>query len=169
MTSLAVVDPAPLHRIGLAALVGAIGFDPVQEAAELDDLMRLDGGDRPDLMLISMRTAPEIAPLVHEIRAWAPATKLVFLAPTLDMRGLIACFAAGAQGYLLETLSREGLQHSLRLVGAGGNVFPSELADALRGMDIPRPLGAGESRQRRKMRRFGGGRPRRDPAHPAKA
>jgi two-component system nitrate/nitrite response regulator NarL len=47
------------------------------------------------------------------------------------MPTLSSCFAAGACGYLLEDISRDGLLHSLRLVSAGENVFPSALASAL--------------------------------------
>lgn len=41
---------------------------------------------------------------------------------------LARCFAAGASGYLLENISRDTLGKSLTLVGAGGKVFPPELA-----------------------------------------
>lgn len=135
MASLAVFDPSPLFRAGLAALVSAMGLAPVQEAADLNDLIGREGDvPRPELMLIgSPRTVEEIAPLMKEIRAWAPEAKVVFIAPALDMRALIACFAAGAAGYLLENISRDGLKHSLQLVSAGEKVFPSELAGALSG------------------------------------
>jgi two-component system nitrate/nitrite response regulator NarL len=149
MNSLAVVEPTPLFRISLAALVAALGFEPVEDAADLNELMGLGDGDRPELMIVGLRgAAAEIAPMMREIRAWAPETKVVFLAQTLDIPALIACFAAGARGYLIESLSREGLKHSLRLACAGENVFPSALADALRTSsvnmsgpeDIPRDL-----------------------------
>ena len=135
MASLAVFDPSPLFRAGLAALVSAMGLAPVQEAADLQDLIGREGdAPRPELMLIgSPRTADEIAPLMQEIRAWAPEAKVVFIAPALDMPALIACFASGAAGYLLENISRDGLKHSLQLVSAGEKVFPSELAGALSG------------------------------------
>lgn len=133
MASLAVFDPSPLFRAGLAALVGTMGFDPVHEAADLDDLRRrTDDGPRPDLVLIGLPSkAGEIAPLMKELLAWAPETKVVCIAPTLDPAALAACFSAGASGYLIENISREGLKHSLLLVTVGENVFPSELANAL--------------------------------------
>lgn len=138
MASLAVFDPSPLFRAGLAALVSAMGLAPVHEAADLQDLIGREGdAPRPELMLIgSPRAAEEIAPLMQEIRAWAPEAKVVFIAPALDMAALVACFAAGASGYLLENISREGLKHSLQLVSAGEKVFPSELAGALSGANF---------------------------------
>jgi two-component system nitrate/nitrite response regulator NarL len=133
MASLAVFDPSPLFRAGLAALVSTMGFAPVQEAADLVDLIqRQDGASRPDLMLIGLPQDPvEIAPLMREIRGWAPETRVVFIASALDTSALISCFTAGASGYVLENISREGLKHSLLLVSAGEKVFPSELANAL--------------------------------------
>jgi two-component system nitrate/nitrite response regulator NarL len=110
-----------------------MGFAPVQEAADLVDLIqRQVDASRPDLMLIGLpQDSAEIAPLLREIRGWAPETKVVFIAPMLDTAALISCFTAGASGYVLENISREGLKHSLLLVSAGEKVFPSELATAL--------------------------------------
>jgi two-component system nitrate/nitrite response regulator NarL len=133
MASLAVVDPTPLFRTGLAALVSAMGFEPVREAADLGELMQLADGVRPDLMLMGLRgAAADVPPLMQGIRAWAAETRVVFLSPALDASVLVASFGAGAAGYLVETISREGLKRSLQLVIAGENVFPSELAHALR-------------------------------------
>jgi two-component system nitrate/nitrite response regulator NarL len=115
-----------------------MGFDPVLEASDLTDLVRREGeAPRPDLMLIGLpQSVAEIGPLMQEIRAWALVTKVVFVAARLDPQALIACFAAGACGYLIENISREGLKHSLRLVSAGENVFPSELANALGALSL---------------------------------
>jgi two-component system, NarL family, nitrate/nitrite response regulator NarL len=133
MASLAVFDLSPLFRAGLAALAITMGFDPVDQAADLDDLIgRDDDAMRPDLMLIGL--PPDLADLpalMEGIRIWAPDTRVVVIAPSLDATALGACFAAGASGYLIESISREGLKHSLGLVNAGENVFPSELASAL--------------------------------------
>lgn len=133
MASLAVLAPSPLFRSGLAALLSTMGFEPVEEAADLEELKRrANDARRPEMLLIAVpQRDEELAPLIEEIKAWAPDARVVFLAPALDMQALGACFAAGAAGYLLESISREGLEHSLRLVSAGENVFASELAGAL--------------------------------------
>ena len=133
MASLAVVDLAPLLRASLAAMANAMGFDPVHEAADVKDLAgRGDDAPRPDLVLIGFPKSPgDVGRRIREIRAWAPDAKVVIVAATLDVRILIGCFTAGACGYLIENISREGLRRSLHLVSAGENVFPSELANAL--------------------------------------
>jgi two-component system nitrate/nitrite response regulator NarL len=132
MASVAVFDPSPLFRAGLAALVSTMGFEPVYEAADLDDLRKQDGQLRSDLILVGLPSSPaEITPLMQAIQAWAADTKVVFIAETLDTPALLACFGAGASGYLIENISRDGLKHSLLLVSAGEKVFPSDLTDAL--------------------------------------
>jgi two-component system nitrate/nitrite response regulator NarL len=147
MASLAVLVLNPLLRAGLAALLRTMGFEPVQEAADLKELMRRENNDwRPQLLLVSLRQDDKRhAALMIEVRAWAPDAKVAFIAPVLDIPSLSACFAAGAAGYLLENISRDGLQHSLQLMSAGENVFPSELATMLhpsalhfRGITSPR-------------------------------
>jgi two-component system nitrate/nitrite response regulator NarL len=144
MTSVAVFDPSPLLRAGLAALVGTMGFDPVYEAADLKDLRRQDVHPRPDLMLIALPSSPdEIPPLMQEIRAWAPETKVVFIAGALNTPAMIASFNDGASGYLVDHISREGLKHSLLLVSAGEKVFPSDLTETL-GSATFKAVGSGD-------------------------
>jgi len=135
MASLAVLAPNPLFRAGLAALLISMGYDSVEEAADLTELKSREGAvARPEILLVSLQQSIEgLAAFTDEIKEWAPRAKIVFLAPALDRPALSACFAAGAAGYLLEKISREALECSLRLVSLGENVFPSELASALSG------------------------------------
>jgi two-component system nitrate/nitrite response regulator NarL len=135
MASLAVLAPSPLLRAGLAALLSTMGFEPVEEAADLNELKRRStDARRPEILLICLpQRDAGLAALIQESKAWAPHAKVVLLAPALDMSALSVCFAAGAAGYILEDISRDGLQHSLGLVTAGENVFPSDLANALSG------------------------------------
>lgn len=133
MASLAVLAPSPLFRAGLAALAATMGFEPVEEAADVREL-RSRGREsrRPELILVALpHGQSELAAIMQEISAWSPEAKVVFIAPALDTLALSACFAAGAAGVLVENMSREGLKHSLRLVSAGEKVFPSELATLL--------------------------------------
>ena len=61
----------------------------------------------------------------------APAAKVVVLGGEVDLRLMQQCFAGGASGYLLETISPEALRNSLNLVKSGEKVFPSQLAALL--------------------------------------
>ena len=66
-------------------------------------------------------------------KLWLPTCAVLsrFRGITAPRAGLPGPAAAGADGYLLEGISRDGLQHSLLLVTAGEKVFPSELATVL--------------------------------------
>ena len=133
MPLLAVLAQSPLLRAGLAALLRTLGFEPVEEVADLLELKRRSSEvGRPKMLLVSVPQEDEkLTALIQEIKAWAPDGKVVLLTPAFDMVAMSACFAAGASGYLVENISREGLQYSLQLVSAGENVFPTDLAIAL--------------------------------------
>jgi two-component system nitrate/nitrite response regulator NarL len=110
-----------------------MGFDPVIEAGSVGELRgRLDPSDGPALLLAEL---PLVrgggADLISEVCEFLPHCRVVFLAAHLDLDLLSDCMAAGACGYLSENISPETLQESLRLVAAGGTVFPAELASLL--------------------------------------
>jgi two-component system, NarL family, nitrate/nitrite response regulator NarL len=133
MPHLAVLAPQSLARAGLTSLLTSLEFDVVAEGATLDDLIQRTAGDEhPDMLLTNpVPSAAEICDLMQGIEAWAPTTKVVFLAANLDIDLLSECFACGARGYLLDDLSAEALQKSLALVFTGEKVFPSALAPLL--------------------------------------
>jgi two-component system nitrate/nitrite response regulator NarL len=111
-------------------LLTAIGFDPIQEADDIGQLRRHLGEAPPTNLLITAlaRGTGEAAGIVREVKAWLPTAKIVCLVPEFDLDEMRGCFANGASGYVLETLTRDALRESLRLVAAGEKVFPSELA-----------------------------------------
>jgi two-component system nitrate/nitrite response regulator NarL len=65
------------------------------------------------------------------LRAAAPAARLVILTDSIRANRLSDALAAGADGYLVEDLSADALQLSLRLVLLGEKVFPTDLAHLL--------------------------------------
>ena len=133
MASVAVFARSPLFRAGLAALLSTMGFAPVLAVSGLDELKsEADKAAPPEMILLSLsEDGEQLSTLIRELRTWMPAARIVCLAQTLDIQELSYCFAAGASGYLLQEISRSGLEHSLRLVNAGEKVFPSALASAL--------------------------------------
>ncbi|HJU19099.1 MAG TPA: response regulator transcription factor [Stellaceae bacterium] len=134
-TILAIIDSSALFRAGLARLLSMLGFGEVVEAASVEALQRQDNGcAAPDILLVNLSRgggAPD--DLMQQVKTALPDAKVVFLASDLDMEGLVACFGAGASGYLLENISSSALQESLRLVSAGGKVFPPEMAALISG------------------------------------
>ena len=130
MDAVTVIGSRSLFRAGLVDLLSAIGFNPIEEADDSDQLKRRLGGKPVDdaLVIGLARGVTDFAAVVRDIRSWMTNAKVVCLAPEFDLETLSGCFAAGASGYLLEDISREALKESLRLVDAGEKVFPSELA-----------------------------------------
>ena len=131
MNSVTVIGARSLFRAGLVDLLSAIGFAPIEE---VDTTAQLGSGwgEAPppkDMLIIALaRGAKPATETVRDMRASISTAKVVCLVPEFDLDEMRGCFAAGACGYLLESISRDALRESLRLVAAGEKVFPSELA-----------------------------------------
>ena len=130
MDAITVIGSRSLFRAGLVSLLSSIGFEPIEEADDIDYLRRrVDGNPSPDMLVIGLAQGiKDVISTVGEIRALVPTAKVVFVAAELELDVLRGCFAAGASGYLLESISRDALRESLKLVNAGEKVFPSALA-----------------------------------------
>jgi two-component system nitrate/nitrite response regulator NarL len=130
MDSVTVIGSRTLFRAGLVDLLRAIGFNPIDEVDDIEQLKQRIGETPPDdILVISLvRGVEDVTSAIAEVRTWIPAAKIVCLVPEFDLDAMRRCFAAGASGYLLESISRDALRESLRLVDAGEKVFPSELA-----------------------------------------
>jgi two-component system nitrate/nitrite response regulator NarL len=134
MATVAILASGPLFRAGLASLLHTMGFSPVEQAADITELQRqFDNGISPEILLINLSHETEIAISADKVKAWASITKVVFLAADFDLGLLSGYFAAGASGYLLEKISADAFEESIRLVRAGEKVFPSELASLIPG------------------------------------
>jgi two-component system nitrate/nitrite response regulator NarL len=129
---IAVLAHNSLFRAGLVSLLGALGFARVVEASSLEEVKQLTTEDRIEILLFHLPyPGKSVSEAMNEIRSWRPDVKIVFLSQALHIDIIAECFAAGATGYLLENLSRDALQQSLKLVLTGEKVFPSELASII--------------------------------------
>jgi two-component system nitrate/nitrite response regulator NarL len=133
MANIAVIGAQSIFRAGLASLLAAIGFKALQEADDIKQLkMRLTAQALLDILITRATRDPEdIRNLLQEVSSWRPNVKVIVLAGEIDLRLMQQCFAEGASGYLLETISPEALRNSLHLVKSGEKVFPSQLASLL--------------------------------------
>jgi two-component system nitrate/nitrite response regulator NarL len=131
MNAVTMIGARSLLRAGLMDLLAAIGFAPIEEADDAGHLFSRIGAVPPAedwLIIMLARPGERATAAVRELRGRYPSAKIVCLTPEFDLDEMRACFAAGACGYLLESISRDALRESLRLVAAGEKVFPSELA-----------------------------------------
>jgi len=132
MDGIMVIGPRSLLRAGLVSLLSTIGFEPIEEADDINHLRdRLVAKPSFDMLIVCLALGPDVEDIISavaEIRDLGPTARIVFVVPKLNLDIMRQCFQAGAYGYLLETISREALKESLKLVIAGEKVFPSELA-----------------------------------------
>src|SRR5690242_4553118 len=127
MVSVTVLGARSLFRAALVDLLGALGFAPIEQAEDTNELAREAGEAKAAGRLVTAlaRGPGELTTTVQEVRAFLTEAKVVCLAPRFDLDEMRDCFAAGASGYVLESISREALSESLRLVDVGEKVFPS--------------------------------------------
>jgi DNA-binding NarL/FixJ family response regulator len=158
------------HRFALLgqALIGLLAgrkpthsFVPVQGMAELEQALRAAPADLllTDLGLEGLGGADGLRPL----REAYPRLRLVVLAETDDPSMILACLAAGAHGYVLQSGTPKLLLQALETVECGGVFVPTALPLPVRvvpaaQMTMPAAVGLTE-RQREVLRLLSGGQP----------
>jgi two-component system nitrate/nitrite response regulator NarL len=93
-------------------------------------------GDMPSpavIVYISTGVVDESASAVDALLGAYDRARLLVLSSVMSVDELGACLRMGARGYLLTSISKEALTHSLALILLGETVFPSDLARALMG------------------------------------
>lgn len=128
MDAITVVGPRSLLRSGLVSLLKTVGFEPVEDFDSVAYLKNGATAGRNGIVVCLMRDTGELVGTMDDVKSRAPSAKLVFVAPTLDLGAMSACYSKGGSGYLLDKISCDALAESLKLVNAGEKVFPSDLA-----------------------------------------
>jgi two-component system nitrate/nitrite response regulator NarL len=130
-----VVDANALFRAGLVSLLSEAGLGKVEAVTKVQELSRsTNGHPAPAIVLIHLSADLDALGAIRGAAALAPDARIVVLAQELDLAQLTVCFDAGAAGYLLQDISRDALEESLKLVRAGEKVFPSRLASLIAGL-----------------------------------
>lgn len=139
-----VIDANRLFREGLKQLLDGSGFTFVAEAETIEEgLQKLADGVHPKVALVDFNAATDDITLLHRLREKGLDMKLVVLAADTDnVLNLARCFEAGADAYLLKSISSEALKQSIELVLLGEKVFPTRLAGMLIGGEDRRPTTA---------------------------
>ncbi len=139
-----VVEPDRLMRDGVKSLLDGPEFRVVAEASSVDEATALlDGGLRPALALLAFDGSVAEIATVKSFHDAHPDLRLVVLAGSNhDVVDLAGCFEAGADAYLLKTISADALKQSMALVLLGEKVFPTRLAAMLVTVGQSKPVGA---------------------------
>ncbi len=123
------VEPHALCREGLASILATTRFQPIERLASLEqlDALRLREGVQL-LLLADLGPNPDgAAASVRKVKARFHNCCLLVLADQHEARHVWAVLRAGADGYILKSMSPEALIKSLDLAALGEPVFPAAL------------------------------------------
>jgi DNA-binding NarL/FixJ family response regulator len=128
-----IADDHPVFRAGLQGLLsGQADFEVVGEAANGREAVTVVRHAAPDVLLVDLQM-PELDGVgaIQQIRALAPATRILVLT-TYDSDGdILRAVEAGATGYLLKDTPREELFRAIRATARGDSVLSPSVASKL--------------------------------------
>jgi len=134
-------DDAVLLREALATSLSASGFDVVGQAGDVQGLLALIEGERPDVAIVDVRMPPshttEGLEAARRIRAEHPRIAILVLSQYVETRYAVELIRDDPTGvgYLLkERVTRlSELADAVRRVAAGGSVIDPEVVARLLG------------------------------------
>lgn len=120
-THVFIVNPQELVRVGIRTLLEAvIDFTVVGEAGSRQEALPLIFQLKPDIVMLDLRAQDgKGIETAKDLLSRLPATRILFLADTLDDAILLSAVATGAHGYVLQDAGTDTLLHALRTVTKG--------------------------------------------------
>jgi len=126
------IDAHPLLRSGLRSQLEGKGFEVSAEAGTIEEITRNGAnGPAPHVVIVDFCLGSDALVVLKTAQ---PQARMVVFAESAELSHLADMFSAGADGYLLKSISPSALIESLRLVTLGEKVFPSMLTDFLGAM-----------------------------------
>lgn len=128
-----IADDHFVVRMGLAALINTQpDMTVVAEATDGQQAVELFRQHRPDIALLDLRM-PEMNGIeaIAAIRSEFPDARLIVLSSYDGDEDIYRALQAGARGYLLKNMLREGVLETIRTVHAGLRRIPEEVAARL--------------------------------------
>lgn len=122
------IDAHPLMRAGLKAQLDGKGFKIVAEGGSLSEVFEKSADGLPQLIVVDMNLGLAV---LGDVKSSQPDARVVVLAEHAELSHLVDAFSAGADGYLLKSISTNALVESLRLVVMGEKVFPGVVTNYL--------------------------------------
>lgn len=126
-----IVDPHPIVRAGMRSQMAPGGFTVGWEGATPADMAAPRAGTRaPAIIIMDASFGPTA---VRNARSGFPDSRIVVFGEHAEVSAVGAAFEAGADGYILKSISAPALLDSLRLVQHGEKIFPGLLTGFLNG------------------------------------
>jgi two-component system, NarL family, response regulator LiaR len=132
-TSVLLVDDHAVVREGLASLLSTTqDFEIVGEAAEGAAAIALAGDFHPDLIVIDLlMPGTDVVASIRSLKAVCPGSHITVLTSTEDDELAFSAIEAGAQSFLVKSMSGDALLDALRQIAAGNPVIHSSVAHRL--------------------------------------
>jgi DNA-binding NarL/FixJ family response regulator len=127
LTSVVLADDHPPTRTGVRAALESHGFRVVAEAEDAAGAIEAAAVHRPAICVLDLFMPGQGINACRRIRAELPATKIVVLTVSEEDTDLFEALRAGADGYLLKTMSADRLAQALRGVLQGEAAMPRKL------------------------------------------
>jgi two-component system nitrate/nitrite response regulator NarL len=142
------VEANTLLREGLRRILAETAYNPVALSSNLDEVL---AGWEPDagpflLVMDSARDHEEACDQVQQIKSQYASARVLMLVDQYDLKQIISAFRAGADAYLVKSVSCEVLVKTLDLVMLGEVVFPSAVLELLN-EHVLRPSEAAEAQE----------------------
>ena len=132
MTSVLVVDDAPLFQAGIAAALNEAGFDVTGQAQDAMTAVAKARQLQPDIAVLDV-LMPGLSGLdvVDKICNAAPNTSVVLLTSSESEEDLLSAIKSGASGYVVKDTPLPQLVDSINEVVQGGSVISPMMASKL--------------------------------------
>ena len=118
-------------RVGVRRALEPHGLRVVAEVDNAADAVAAALKYRPDVCLLAVHMPGNGIQATRQISDALPTTKIVILTASNTDNDLFAALRAGADGYLLKTMSRERLPHAIRGVVRGEAALSREMTARL--------------------------------------
>ena len=120
-----IVDAHDIVRAGLRAVLSeSAGLEVVGEAGTAAEAIKAGGILKPDVVVLDLRLPDRSGVEVcRELKFLLPEVKVLFLTSYGDEANVQAGLAAGADGYLLKTITGSDIADAAIKVAAGGAVL----------------------------------------------
>jgi NarL family two-component system response regulator YdfI len=131
MIRVLVADDHMVVREGLSTILEVAGdIQPVGEAADGAEAVRLVGEVSPDVVLMDLRM-PHMDGIeaIRQIKARYPTVEIVILTTYDDDAYIVQGLRAGARGYLLKDTGRQALFDTIRAAARGESLLPSAVVE----------------------------------------
>ncbi|MBB5214323.1 response regulator transcription factor [Parapusillimonas granuli] len=130
MTTIIVIEPHPLLRLGILQLLSDGSCSCTLEGADYSLLARETSVQRNcDLILLSISSFEDLHDLAHAADRICSPKSILLLSDSSNMPHSVQGLPASVAGYVAKNAPPEVLQASVKLVLAGGSCFPMRPTD----------------------------------------